>query len=525
MKHLKQSLTTAIFILILTGITTPVAHSQDGPPTPEQMMAMMVKLAAADASRGLILNTKGATKGYKLFAPLTSDIYYLINNEGEVVHTWKLKYAAGTAYIMDNGNLIASGRDPVSVVFAGGGQSGYLFEYDWDGNLLWEYKYSTDAHLIHHDIAVMPNGNILAITWQAKTAEECMRIGRKPENTPKDGLWPDSVIEIEPEKPSGGRIVWEWHMWDHMIQNFDENMPNYGDPAEHPELIDINLGEPLKRITEEELAGRKAVGFAASTATVDNEGSDMYHCNAIAYNAELDQIAISSPGMNEIFIIDHSTNAAESSGHAGGKYSHGGDLLYRWGNPQNYGRGTEDDEVLHEQHDVQWIPAGSPGAGHLTIFNNTAGGGPHGPHSAAIEIIPPMNDDGSYQTPASGPFGPAETVWEYKAPEPSTMFAPFISSVERLTNGNTLISVGPQGRFFEVTPENEIVWEYWMPYYGDIRIADGTTAQPIGPFHYAAFRVNHFGPKHPAFEGRKMKPIKPQPDVPQTPRPPLPPGH
>ena len=523
MKHLTHQLTTALFILMLVGFNARTVIGQDdGPPSEGDMMAKMTKMAAIDAPRGLILNAKGATKGYKLFAPLTSDVHYLINNKGEVVHTWKLKYATGSAYIMDNGHLIATGRDPVSVVFAGGGQNGYIFEYDWDGNLLWEYKYSTDAHLIHHDIAVMPNGNILSIAWEAKTAEDGIRMGRNPDNTPKAGLWTDSVIEIEPEKPSGGRIVWEWHMWDHMIQNYDESLPNYGDPAEHPELVDINLGKPLKVITEEELAQRKAVGFAAPTATVDNKGSDMYHCNAIHYNAELDQIAISSPGMSEVFIIDHSTNAAESSGHAGGKYSRGGDLLYRWGNPQNYGRGTEDDQILHEQHDVQWIPAGFPGAGNLTIFNNVAGGGPKGPHSAAIEITPPMNDDGSYQTPATGPFGPTETAWQYTAPEPSTMFAPFISSVERLANGNSMICVGPPGRFFEVTPENEIVWEYWLPYYSDLRLPDGSRPQPIGPFTYASFRVNHYDAKHPAFEGRKMKALKPQPVVPAAP---APPGH
>jgi arylsulfotransferase ASST len=513
MKNISKYFATALFILCLCGLSTSPAYCQDHEPSEQEMMAMMIKLAAADAPRGLIIDTKGATKGYKLFAPLSSDVYYLTNNKGEVVHTWKLKYATGAAYIMDNGNLIASGRDPVSVVFAGGGQNGYLFEYDWEGNLLWEYKYSTDAHLIHHDFAVMPNGNILAIAWEAKTAEECARIGRKPENTPKDGLWPDSVIEIEPEKPSGGRIVWEWHMWDHMIQDYNESLANYGNPADHPELIDINLGGPLKRTTAEKLAKRKSAGLAAPTATVNNEGADIYHCNAINYNAELDQIVISSPNMGEIFIIDHSTNAAESSGHAGGRYSRGGDLLYRWGNPQNYGRGSEDDEVMGEQHDVQWIPEGLPGAGNLTIFNNHAGMGPKGPFSAAFEITPPMNDDGSYQTPATGPYGPEKTTWEYVAPESSPIFAPFISSVQRLENGNTLVSVGPQGRFFEVTHEGEIVWEYWMPYIGDVYLPDGSRPQPTGPFHYAAFRVNHFEPDHPAFKDRKMKALKPQPEI------------
>jgi hypothetical protein len=35
-----------------------------------------------------------------------------------------------------------------------------------------------------------------------------------------------------------------------------------------------------------------------------------------------------------------------------------------------------------------------------------------------------------------------------------------------LPNGNTLIDEGWFGRFFEVTPEGDVVWEYVNPYFG-----------------------------------------------------------
>ncbi len=63
--------------------------------------------------------------------------------------------------------------------------------------------------------------------------------------TPKAGLWPDKIVEIEPQGQRGGKIVWEWHIWDHLIQDFDSKTANYGKPADHPELLDINVGDTL----------------------------------------------------------------------------------------------------------------------------------------------------------------------------------------------------------------------------------------------------------------------------------------
>jgi hypothetical protein len=68
------------------------------------------------------------------------------------------------------------------------------------------------------------------------------------------------------------------------------------------------------------------------------------------------------------------------------------------------------------------------------------------------------------------------------------------------------------GRIFEVTPEKEIVWEYWNPYNFHYRMPDGTHPQPIGPFMFAQFRATPYDEQHPAFEGKKLMPLEEQPE-------------
>jgi hypothetical protein len=58
-----------------------------------------------------------------------------------------------------------------------------------------------------------------------------------------------------------------------------------------------------------------------------------------------------------------------------------------------------------------------------------------------------------------------EIVWKYQEAIPSNFFSPLISNAERLPNGNTLINEGWFGRFFEVTQDGEVVWEYVNPYF------------------------------------------------------------
>jgi hypothetical protein len=77
-----------------------------------------------------------------------------------------------------------------------------------------------------------------------------------------------------------------------------------------------------------------------------------------------------------------------------------------------------------------------------------------------VEWAPPLQADGSYSYDTTFGFGPAEPFWQYLANPPEQFFAPIISGAHRLANGNTFVTDGPAGRFFEVTPSGETVWSY-----------------------------------------------------------------
>ena len=88
----------------------------------------------------LQMNREKAFDGYTLVTSTTSKRAFLMDMEGKVVHKWQMKYPAGLyAYLLTNGNLLAGGsrRDEAPVNF--GGSSGMITEYDWDGNVVWEW--------------------------------------------------------------------------------------------------------------------------------------------------------------------------------------------------------------------------------------------------------------------------------------------------------------------------------------------------------------------------------------------------
>jgi hypothetical protein len=313
----------------------------------------------------------------------------------------------------------------------------------------------------------MPNGNLLMVAWDKKSAKEAVAMGRRPE-TVSGNMIPDSVVEIKPVGKNGGEVVWEWHAWDHLIQDHDQTKANFGDVGAHPELIDVNFGEGVLAsivAKKEELDKLRAIGYVGSTTPGAKPGpvrADWMHVNAVAYNPEFDQVLLNSPEFNEFWIIDHSTATAEAAGHHGGRYGKGGDLLYRWGNPRAYRAGTVKDQKLFYQHNVHWIPKGYPGEGHILVFNNGRRR-PGGAHSSVDELILPVAPDGRYEHKPGTAFGPDGPVWTYVAPKRSDFYGEFISGADRLPNGNTIICVGPTGTIFEVTPDKEVVWKFLNP--------------------------------------------------------------
>ena len=447
-----------------------------------------IGLTAQTRTVGLMLNNASkAYPGYTLFSPKHYPYTYLIDNEGKIVHQWtKSTYEPGqSVYLLENGHLLRTclikGK-----LSTGGGEGGRIEEYDWDGNLVWSMDISTDTYMQHHDIRMLPNGNIIVLVVEKKTYAEAVAVGFNPSKFQPDiaqsqMILPDAVFEIKPSYPSGGTIVWEWHVWDHLIQDYDSSKFNYGVVKDHPELIDAAGDQkPLPQFWN--------------------------HMNSIDYNATYDQILMSVRGNSEVWIIDHSTTTAEAKGHTGGTYGKGGDLLYRWGNPICYRSGTANDQKLYQQHDAEWVKAGNPGAGNITVFNNGLGRD----YSSADEFTPPVDANGFYTRVSNSIFGPSVFYWSYVASPPSSMYAGAISGAYRLPNGNTLIDDGTHGTFIEVTQSKEVVWKYICPCVtsGPLTQGDAIPDDPVraGEKMNAVFRVYRYPLNYPAFTGRTLTP-------------------
>ena len=298
-----------------------------------------------------------------------------------------------------------------------------LQKYDWDGLLLWTFIFEEGECLIHHEQVILPNGNILAICKETIIAEENIYFN--------EDLVIDKIIEIEPLDNDQANIIWEWHFYDHLIQDYDPNMLNYGIISENPQLFNINAYNSL---------------------------GDFTHLNCVDFNSELNQIIFSSRSLNEVFIIDHSTTTEEAKSHIGGIYGKGGDFLYRWGNPINYNRGDLLNQKLHAPHAVNWINSDYPGGGNILLFDNEYDVS----ISAIIEFQPPILSNGLYSLDANEPFEPNEYTWINHS---SNYYSLSHSGAFRMPNGNTLITIFGVPPLYEINiieiDENgSLQWEY-----------------------------------------------------------------
>lgn len=376
--------------------------------------------------------------GYVFVSPMASNHSYLLTNTGEIVKKWTGNAAGAIAVkMLPNGNIIRM-EATVNNNFPGAvgmGGAGLLEELDGTGRVVWTYTLSNDRYLHHHDFSVLPNGNLLLIAWERRSPEEARAAGRDPNKIALDGVWSEAVLEVKPMRPSGADIVWEWHAWDHLVQDIDASKANFGVVAGNAAKLDINY-----------------IGTGQNPAQTAN----WLHVNSIDYNAERDEIVLSSRLLSEIWIIPH----------AAGKT---GDFLYRWGNPQVYRMGTPADQKLFFQHHAQWIPEGYPGAGHILILNNGVGRG----YTSADEIELPEG----YARGPGQPFGPATPAWTVGEKFGSSFFTLVAGSVQRMPNGNTVLGLSNAARAVEVTPEGEIVW--------DLNLSIGET----GGFSYRVIRL------------------------------------
>ena len=389
--------------------------------------------------------TQDVFDGLSLFTPggggvgqaVTSTL--LIDNNNNIINSWTHNRGpASMPYLLPDSSIIY----PYKVqqpTMANGGVGGGIQKISWDGTILWDYMFSNENYQHHHDIEPMSNGNILLIAWERKTIEDAYAMGRIEGtiNNPLNEMWSEAIFEIQPIDYNNYEIVWEWHFWDHLVQYINPNLPNYGNIPDHPELFDINLGN---------------VGNSGNGQHIH---ADWIHINSIDYNEFLDQIVFSSASQDEFFIIDHSTTTEQASGHTGGNSGLGGDFLYRWGNPQNYGRGNALDKILEHQHSVNWIEQNYPGQGHIILFNN----GPNNSNSEILEVNLPLNDNGIYDIEDNLAYGPEVPFWSYEGEFHSQMQG----GAFRLSNGNTFITVAQFAYILEIDSNENIVWEYYYP--------------------------------------------------------------
>jgi hypothetical protein len=422
---------------------------------------------------GLIQHDSGTLdNGYVLFAPINSTTTYLIDKCGKQVKTWPSIYKPGqSVYLLEDGNVLRSGNTN-NTTFNSGGKGGIIEKIDWDGNVIWSYTISSTLECQHHDIKVLPNGNVLAIVWESKTNTEAIAQGRNPSLTTTT-VWSEKIIEIQPVGTTGGTIVWEWHLWDHLIQDYDNTKPNYGAIASNPQLLNLN--------------------YSASANTT--LGQDWIHLNAIDYNSNLNQILLSSHSFDEVWIIDHSTTTAQAASHTGGNSGKGGDVIYRWGNPQAYNNGAITDQKLFGQHNAQWIENGLPYQNQIMIFNN--GNGRTGGNYSTVDIIdPPIS---GYNYTATLPYLPTTTSWMYNSGNPNSFYAQNISGSQQLSNGNVLLCNGPSGIFTEVNSAGTTLWKYVNPVS-----ASGIMSQNSTPSQNLSFRCHFYPNNFIGFSGHTL---------------------
>ncbi len=429
----------------------------------------------SDQTIGLFYNTQQSYDGYTLFAPSSSDTTYLINNCGEKVHSWVTNTVPGNSvYLLDNGILLRTGK-AFNSFFTVGGNGGLIQMLDWESNLIWEYKISENTYCHHHDIEPLPNGNILALVWVIHNQAEAEQAGREISSSE---LWSEKIIEIKPDLVNGGgEVVWEWDTWDHYVQDFSAGLDNYGNVS-NPRKINLNYS---------------TLGFG---------NRDWLHFNSVDYNPRLDQIMLSNYNFGEVIIVDHSTTTAEAKTDKGGKYGHGGDLLYRWGNPLSYGKGTLDDIKLFTQHDPHWIPDSLPDGGKIMIFNNNSGNNMENQFSAIFIIDPEVDEKDNYKL-NDGRFGPDETYWIYTDEPKTDFYSRNLSGAQRLPNGNTLMCEGAIGRITEINSNKEKVWQYVNP----IGLNGKIINQGESSSGNVIFRAERISKNHPALLGKDLVPM------------------
>ena len=358
---------------------------------------------------------------YTLIAVQNQTTATVIDNNKQVHHTWtNLTGRTGyPSYLLKDCILLRT-VTVNNTTFTAGGITGRVQKVAKDGTILWDFTYSTSTHCLHHDIHQLPNGNILMVAYELKTAAEAVQAGSATSHI----IWSEKIIEVQPVGTNGGNIVWEWRLWDHLVQSHDATKDNYGVIADNPGRMNINY---------------------KNTA----QTRDWMHANGLDYDPVLDQILLSSHNFNEIYVIDHSTTTEEAAGSTGGNSGKGGDFLYRWGNPAAYN--TSGTAILNVAHSPRFIPRNFPKGGYMLAFNNNGTS-----TRSTVEMFEPPREEYNYSKIPNAPYTPPTSYKTYTANGKTQN----MGGVQPLPNGNFLITVAQSGLIHEIDSTGTTIWTH-----------------------------------------------------------------
>jgi hypothetical protein len=316
-----------------------------------------------------------------------------------------------------------------------------LIEVDWEGNIVWKfdkYELVKDPRQPprwmarqHHDY--QREGNPVGYyvpgmkprTASGKTLLLChknlnnIKISDKP-------LVDDVIIEVN----GRGEITWEWVCSEH----FEE----MGFDARAKKTLRRNPGIKPMSGGVGDWMHMNSMSLLGPNRFYDS-GDTRFHAENIIWDGRQTNI---------IAIIDRKT----------------GKIVWQLGPYFTATKALCTMGQIIGQHHAHMIPRGLKGEGNILLFDNGGAAGYGAPNPTAPEGIDNAKRDFSRVLE----FDPVtlEIKWQYPAPGFGTnrLYSAFISSAQRLPNGNTLITEGNGGRIIEVTEEHEIVWEYISPY-------------------------------------------------------------
>ncbi|MBN1307696.1 MAG: aryl-sulfate sulfotransferase [Chitinispirillaceae bacterium] len=387
----------------------------------------------------LVSKASALSEGYILAGAYGGSTTILMDTAGTAVHTWDHSGLTNrlngySCYLLPNGNLLRTSQtNSTRVPPNANPKQGAIDEVDKSGKLVWTYTLANDSMMLHHDMKALAGGNILAISFYSISKTRAQEIGIDPAlmTIGTNFLLGEKIIEIKPRSPSGGDIVWEWCIFDHIAKQEEA--------AAHPELISGHIVSSLWQ-------------------------GQWVHLNGLDYCEANKLIVFSSRIFSELYVIERTETAELARGHTGGTYGKGGDILYRWGKPGNYGgSGATTIDCLHS---TTWVPEGCPGAGNIMFFHNNIAA----IRSQVIEVKPPVDAEGKFIHESGKPFEPETPTWLY-APT-SDFYSRFMSSAIHMPNGNIVAhetfptktqpaeGTIPQtdSRIREVDPDGKVVW-------------------------------------------------------------------